>query len=58
VVGPFAKPGHLSKQLNSHVSLPKFCETTFGLDPLTDRDGSANGMSDCIDLSQAPVPPS
>ena len=58
VVGPYAKAGHISKQLNSHVSLLKFCETTFGLDPLTDRDASANGMSDCLDLSQAPVLPS
>ena len=57
VVGPYAKPGHISKQLNSHVSLLKFCETTFGLDPLTDRDASANGMSDCLDLSQVPLVP-
>src|SRR3984893_4910986 len=56
VVGPYAKPGHISRQLNSHVSLLKFCEDLFGIDPLTDRDGAANGMSDCIDLSQVPNP--
>ncbi|CAM5697041.1 alkaline phosphatase family protein [Mycolicibacterium aubagnense] len=52
VVGPYAKPGHLSSQLNSHVSLLKFCETNFGLDPLTERDAAANGMTDCFDLTQ------
>jgi phospholipase C len=52
VVGPYAKPGHISSQLNSHVSLLKFCQTTFGLDSLTERDAGSNGMSDCIDLNQ------
>jgi len=56
VVGPYAKPGHISSQLNSHVSLLKFCQATFGLDPLTDRDASSNGMTDCIDLTQPPNP--
>ncbi|MBV8928798.1 MAG: hypothetical protein JO152_06720 [Mycobacteriaceae bacterium] len=56
-VGPYAKPGHISSQLNSHVSLLKFCQTTFGLDPLTDRAAASNGMSDCIDLAQPPNPP-
>jgi hypothetical protein len=56
VVGPYAKPGHLSRQLNSHVSLLKFCEDVFGLDPITDRDAASNGMSDCIDLSQSANP--
>jgi phospholipase C len=56
VVGPYAKPGHLSRQLNSHVSLVKFCEDVFGLDPITDRDAASHGMSDCIDLSQSANP--
>ncbi|MUL64669.1 hypothetical protein BOO86_09370 [Mycobacterium sp. CBMA 234] len=56
VVGPYAKPGHISSQLNSHVSLLKFCENNFGLDALTDRDAAANGMTDCIDLTQTPNP--
>ncbi|MGO9384317.1 MAG: hypothetical protein ACLP4W_20055 [Mycobacterium sp.] len=41
-------------RLNSHVSLLKFCQFTFGLDPLTDRDAASNGMTDCIDASQQP----
>jgi phospholipase C len=56
-VGPYAKPGHLSHQENSHVSLLKFCEDTFGIAPLTDRDAASNGMSDCMDLTQNPLPP-
>lgn len=56
VVGPYAKPAYISNELNSHVSLVKFCTTTFGLDSLTDRDASSNGMGDCIDLTQTPNP--
>ncbi len=56
-LGPYAKPGHVSHQENSHVSLLKFCETIFGLDPLTDRDAASNGMSDCFDFNQAILPP-
>jgi phospholipase C len=56
VVSPYAKPGHISSQENSHVSILKFCEDTFGLPPLTDRDGQSNGMSDCFDLTQNPLP--
>jgi phospholipase C len=54
VVGPYAKPGHISAQLNSHVSLLRFCQFTFGLDALTDRDAASHGMTDCIDTSQQP----
>lgn len=38
VISPYAKSGYVSHQENSHVSLLKFCETTFGLDPLMERD--------------------
>jgi phospholipase C len=57
VVSPYAKKGHISHQLNSHVSLLKFCETNFGLASLTQRDSSSNGMTDCFDLGQNPLPP-
>ncbi|HKA56823.1 MAG TPA: alkaline phosphatase family protein [Candidatus Binatia bacterium] len=56
VLSPYAKPGYISHQENSHVSLVKFCETIFGLAPLNDRDGAANGMSDCFDFTQQPLP--
>jgi phospholipase C len=57
VLGPYAKAGHISSQENSHVSLVRFCEDTFGLEPLTDRDAQSNGMSDCFDINQNPLPP-
>jgi phospholipase C len=57
VLGPYAKAGHVSSQENSHVSLLRFCEDTFGLAALTDRDAQSNGMSDCFDLTQSPLPP-
>jgi phospholipase C len=57
VLGPYAKGGYISKVQHSHVSLVKFCETTFGLKPLNARDGGADGMSDCFDVTQRPFPP-
>jgi phospholipase C len=56
-VGPYAKP-NVSAQQNSHVSLLKFCEDVFGLDPLTARNAASNGMSDCVDShnNHAPAP--
>jgi phospholipase C len=37
VVSPFTKPGHISHQYNDHVSILKFIEKNWGLDPLTSR---------------------
>jgi phospholipase C len=57
VLGPYVKAGHISSVLHSHVSLLKFCETTFGLAPLNARDRAADDMSDCFDFSRSPAPP-
>ncbi len=57
VLSPYAKSGYISKVLHSHVSLMKFCETTFKLPSLNARDAAADGMSDCFDFTQAPLPP-
>ena len=57
VLSPYAKVGHISSVLHSHVSLLKFCETTFGLAPLNARDRAADDMSDCFDFSPPPAPP-
>jgi phospholipase C len=56
-LSPYARPGHISHQENSHVSLVRFCETTFGLAPLNQRDAASNGMSDCFDFAQQPLAP-
>jgi phospholipase C len=55
VLSPYAKAGHISHQLNSHVSLLKFCADNFRLQPLNQRDGNSNGMSDCFDFNQRPL---
>jgi phospholipase C len=57
VLSPYAKAKHISHQLNSHVSLVRFCQKTFNLPSLNERDGGSNAMSDCFDLTQHPLPP-
>jgi len=57
VLSPYAKRGYVCSQINSHVSLVKFCRTTFGVPSLNERDGGANGMTDCFDFRQNPLPP-
>jgi phospholipase C len=37
VVSPYTKPGHISHTYSDHVSILKFIEANWGLDPLTDR---------------------
>ena len=53
-ISPYAKKGFVSHAQHSHVSLVKFCETTFGLPPLNTRTQAADAMDDCFDFSQKP----
>jgi phospholipase C len=55
VVSPYSKRG-ISKVFHSHVSIVKFCEVTFGLPPLNQRDTASDDMSDCFDFKQQPLP--
>ena len=57
VLGPYAKNGYISKNLHSHVSLVKFCESVFGLPSLNQRDALSDDMSDCFNFLQTPNPP-
>lgn len=57
VASPYAKTGHISQTLNSHVSLVKFCEMIFGLPAINKRDSSAGDMLDCFDFTQKPLNP-
>lgn len=57
VLGPYVKTGYASKVLHSHVSLVRFCEDAFGVKPMNARDSGADGMSDCFDYNQVPLPP-
>jgi phospholipase C len=56
VISPYSKRG-IASAFHSHVSLVKFCETTFGLKPLNARDGASDDMSDCFHFTQKPLPP-
>jgi len=56
VVSPYSKKG-ISKAFHSHVSIVKFCETTFGIPPLNARDAASDAMADCFDFTQTPLPP-
>jgi phospholipase C len=53
VLSPYAKRGHVSSVLHSHVSVVKFCETIFGLPSLNQRTSAASDMMDCFDFTQA-----
>ena len=57
VVGPYAKAGHLSKELNSHVSVVGFCQQIFGLPEVHSRATKSNCLGDCVDRKQTPLPP-
>lgn len=57
VVSPYARAGYVSHALHSHVSLLRFIETMFGLEPLTERDANASNMLDCFDFVQSPLLP-
>ena len=57
VLCPYAKAGYISKVLHSHVSILKFCQHIFALPALNSRVTSADGMADCFNFSQTPLPP-
>ena len=54
ILSPYAKRG-INKAFHSHVSIVKFCESTFGLKPLNPRDAASDDMSDCFDFTQTPL---
>jgi phospholipase C len=57
VLGAYAKPGYISHQQHSHVSLLRYCQTTFNLPNLNNRTQAASDMSDCFDYTTAQAPP-
>ena len=56
VLSPYARKGHISKARHSHVSIVRFCEVTFGLKSLNARTAASDGMEDCFDFTQQPLP--
>jgi phospholipase C len=61
VVSPYARRDYVSHVVHDHTSILKLLETKFNLPALTDRDGAADNLLDCLDLDSAPAfstPPS
>ncbi len=57
VVSPYARAGYVAKKLHSHLSLFRFVESTFGVQPVNDRDRAAPDMTDCFNFYQPPPAP-
>lgn len=54
VVSPYAKAAYISHNTHDFGSILKFVEATFGLPSLNYADASADDLSDCFVLTQAP----
>ena len=57
VISPYARSGYVAHDMYSHVSLLRFAETIFDLEPLTERDANADNMLDCFDFDHTPLQP-
>ena len=57
VISPYARSGYVSHTLHSHVSLLRFAETIFDLEPLTERDAHTSNMLDCFNFEQPAIQP-
>ena len=62
VVGPYARPRHVSHDLLSHVSLVAFIERLWNLAPSPNQDAARRtaadlGMAGCYDFNQTPLNP-
>jgi len=53
VISPYAKRDYVSSVVHDHTSVLKFLEVKYNLPALTDRDGAADDLSDCLDFSSA-----
>ena len=55
VVSPYAKTAYISHTTHDFGSILKFIETTYNLPSLGYADGPADDLSDCFNLTHAPV---
>jgi phospholipase C len=55
VVSPYAKRDYVSSVVHDHTSILKLLETKFNLPALTNRDGAADDVLDCLDLASSPA---
>ena len=58
VISPYARPGHISKTVRSHISLLKFIQRLYGIHPLIHpRLTAADDMFNCFAPNQHPLAP-
>jgi phospholipase C len=57
LVSPYAKRGYVDSTQLDFTSMLKFIEENWGLEPLAQRDASANSIEDAFDFSQTPREP-
>jgi phospholipase C len=50
VVSPYAQREHVSSLVLDHTSILRLIEWRWGLDPLTERDATANNLADVLDF--------
>lgn len=57
VISPYTPAGYVSHRTLSHVSLLRYLEVRFGLEPLTGRDAQAQNLDDFFDFGLPARPP-
>jgi len=55
VVSPWARKDYVSHEVHDHTSILSFLEHKYNLPALTDRDGAADNLLDCLDLTGPPA---
>ncbi len=55
VVSPYARRDYVSSVVHDHTSILALLEHTFNLPALTARDGAADDLLDCLDLTAPPA---
>jgi phospholipase C len=55
VVSPFAKKNYVSHVVHDHTSILSLVEHKWNLPALTNRDGAADNLLDCLDLDAPPA---
>jgi phospholipase C len=57
IVSPWSRPGYVDSNRASIASMLAFTEKTFGLKPLSKRDGTAYDYHQSFDFDQRPLAP-
>ena len=57
IVSPWVRPGYVDSNRASIASMLSFTEDTFGLNPLSERDGMAYDYSQSFNFNQTPLAP-